>query len=186
VTAATNVLARDGFGGATLGRIADEAGLDKRNILYYYDTREALLVRVVQAVGERVAEHIEAAVGEVETPVQLADALVDAMWSGITSAPEFARAYFALVGGGAGSPEVEEALRALKDAYEQLIARQLQAVAHTRWRLRDDLAGMVTLTLAVFRGLLLEWTETGDTAASAAGLRRLKRAIAAEYVLVDD
>ena len=132
--AATTVLAHDGFGGATLSRIAEEAGL------------------------------------------------VEAMWSGITSAPELARAYFALIGGGAGSPEVEEALRTLKRAYEQLITRQLQSISHTRWRLRHDVPSMVTLTLAVFRGLLLEWTETGDTAASAASLRRLKRVIAAEYV----
>jgi hypothetical protein len=41
---------------------------------------------------------------------------------------------------------------------------------------------MVFLTLAVFRGLLLEWTETGDTPTSAASLTRLKRVIAAEFV----
>lgn len=180
--AATTVLARDGFGGATLSRIADEAVLDKRNVLYYYGTREALLVRVVQAVGERVAEHIDDTVSNIDTPDQLAEALVDAMWSGITSAPQLARSYFALIGGGAASPDVEEALLALKDSYEQLIARQLQSISHTRWRLRDDVPGMVTLTLAAFRGLLLEWTETGDTPATAASLRRLKRSIAAEYV----
>ncbi|UTI63950.1 TetR/AcrR family transcriptional regulator [Paraconexibacter antarcticus] len=184
LVAATRVLARDGFGGATLSRIAEEAGLDKRNVLYYYDTREALLVSVVQTVGERVAAHIEVAVGEIDTPDQLASALVEALWSGITSAPELARAYFALVGGGADNSEVEEALRKLKGAYERLITRQLQSISHTRWQLRDDVPGMVTLTLAVFRGLLLEWTETGDTAATAASLRRLKRSIAAEYVEV--
>lgn len=178
--AAARVLARDGFGGATLSRVAEEAALDKRTILYYYGTREALLVSVVQTVGERVAEHIEDTVGDIDTPDELADALVDAMWSGITTAPELARSYFALIG--TGSPEVEEALDELKNAYEQLITRQLQSISHTQWRLRDDVPGMVTLTLAVFRGLLLEWTETGDTPASDAGLRRLKRAIAAEYV----
>lgn len=180
--AAITVLARDGFGGATLSRIAEEAALDKRNVAYYYGTRGALLVSVVQTVGERVVEHIDDTVGVIDTPDQLAEALVDAMWSGITSAPELARSYFALIGGGAGSPEVEEALHALKHAYEQLITRQLQSISHTHWQLRDDVPGMVTLTLAVFRGLLLEWTETGDTPASAASLRRLKRSIAAEYV----
>ena len=182
LAAATTVLARVGFGGATLSRIAEEAGLDKRNVLYYYGSLEALLVSVVQTVGERVAEHIDGGVGEIESPQQLADALVDAMWSGITSAPELARAYFALIGGGAGRPDVEDALRALKHAYEQLVTRQLQSLDHTQWQLRDDMPGMVTLTLAAFRGLLLEWTETGDTHASAASLRRLKRSIAAEYV----
>lgn len=179
--AATTVLARDGYGGATLSRIAVEAGVDKRNVLYYYGTREALLVRVVQTVGERVAAHIDRAVGPAATPDELAARLVDAIWSGITSAPELARAYFALVGGSAGTPVVEAALRELKDAYEQVIGRQLRSIEHTAWQLRGDLPGMVTLTLAVFRGLLLEWTETGDTAQSSASLERLKGAIAAEF-----
>lgn len=179
--AATSVLARDGYGGATLGRIAEEAGVDKRNVLYYYGSREALLVRVVQTVGERVAEHIDAAVGSADSPAQLADSLVDVMWSAITSAPELARAYFALIGGGAGNPLVEEALRNLKSAYLHVITHQLQNYDHTGWQLRGDLAGMATLTLAALRGLLLEWTETGDTSSIAASLERCKAAIAAQF-----
>jgi len=181
--AATTVLARDGYGGATLGRIAEEAGVDKRNVLYYYGTREALLVRVVQTVGERIAEHIDAAVGPTDTPQQLADSLVDAMWSGITSAPELARAYFALIGGGAGNPAVEEALRELKNTYLHLITHQLQNYDHTTWRLRGDLPGMATLSLAALRGLLLEWSETGDSPTITASLQRCKHAIAAQYDL---
>lgn len=179
--AATTVLARDGYGGATLGRIAEEAGVDKRNILYYYGTREALLVRVVQTVGERVAEHIDATVGPTGTPQELADSLVNSMWSGITSAPELARAYFALIGGGAGNPAVEEALRELKNTYLQLITHQLQNYDHSAWCLRGDLPGMATLSLAALRGLLLEWTETGDTPTISASLERCTGAIAAQY-----
>lgn len=179
--AATTVLARDGYGGATLGRIAEEAGVDKRNILYYYGTREALLVRVVQTVGERVAEHIDAQIGTAERPEQLAEALVEVMWSGITSAPELARAYFALIGGGASNPLVEQALRDLKSTYLEVITRQLQNFDHQSWQVRGDLDGMATLTLAAFRGLLLEWTETGDTPSVAASLTRCKAAIAAQF-----
>jgi AcrR family transcriptional regulator len=53
--AATTVLARDGFGGATLGRIAAEAGAEKRSILYYFGTRERLMVRVVHSLGRQIA-----------------------------------------------------------------------------------------------------------------------------------
>jgi AcrR family transcriptional regulator len=179
--AATTILARDGFGGASLSRIAEEAGVDKRNVLYYYGTREALLVSVVQTVGRRIAEHIDDNLQNIETPEQLADTLVEALWSGITSAPELAPSYFALIGGGAASTEVEGALRELKGVYERLIERTLHALDHTSWSLRDDPPGMVVLIVAVFRGLLLEWTETGETPATAASLKRLKRAIAAEF-----
>ena len=180
--AATTVLARDGYGGATLGRIADEAGLDKRNVLYYYGSREALLVQVVQTVGERVAEHIDTAVGVPGDPQELASTLVNAMWSGVTAAPELARAYFALIGGGAGMPVVEEALRDLKASYLDVIRRRLQSITDVGWEVRGDLDGLATLALAALRGLLLEWTETGDTANINASLMRCEEMIAAQFV----
>jgi TetR/AcrR family transcriptional regulator, transcriptional repressor of bet genes len=180
--AATSILARDGYGGATLGRIADQAGLDKRNVLYYYGSREALLVEVVQTVGERVAEHIDAAVGDPSDPQELASTLVNAMWSGITAAPELARAYFALIGGGAGMPVVDEALRDLKASYLEIIRRGLLSIAGTGWELRGDPDGMATLALAALRGLLLEWTETGDTPSISASLERCEELIAAQFL----
>lgn len=182
--AATSVLARDGFGAATLGRIAQEAGTDKRTILYYYGSREALLVRVVQTVGEQIAENIGSVVTPNRTPDELADAAVAAMWSGVTSIPELSRAYFALVGGGAGPPLVEEALRQLKQAFLGAIARQFEAIDRSRWELRGDPAGTAMFTLALLRGLLLEWTETGDSDELSSGLERFTAAITAEFVPV--
>ena len=68
--AALGVFARDGFAGATLDRIAAEAGLSKPNLLYYFPSKEAmhrtLLVdlldlwldplRGINPAGEPVAE----------------------------------------------------------------------------------------------------------------------------------
>jgi len=68
--AALGVFARDGFAGATLDRIAAEAGLSKPNLLYYFPSKEAmhraLLVdlldlwldplRAIDPAGEPVAE----------------------------------------------------------------------------------------------------------------------------------
>lgn len=180
--AATTVLARDGFGGATLGRIAEEAGADKRGVLYYYGTREALLVQVVRTVGAQIAAHIEAPPRPAAAPERLADGLIDAMWAGVTSVEELARAYFALIGGGAGAPEVEEALQEVKDAFRQAVLRRLQAV-DPRWRM-DAPDEFAVYVMAIMRGLLLEWVEGGETAEVRAGLARLKRAVIAEYALV--
>ena len=182
--AATSVLARDGFGGATLGRIAQEAGTDKRTILYYFGSREALLVRVVQTVGEQIAENIGSVVVPNRTPEELADAAVQAMWSGVTSIPELSRAYFALVGGGAGPPLVEEALRHLKQAFLEAIARQLDAIDSSRWEPRGDPTSTAMFTLALLRGLVLEWTETGDTYGLSIGLERFRSTISAGFVRV--
>ena len=181
LTAATHVLARDGYGGATLARIAEEAGVEKRSVLYYYGSREALLVRVVQTVAEEVAEHLGETARPHQTPAEIADQLVGALWSGLTSLPEHSRAYFALIGGGAGAPVVEEALHELKVAFVRAITAQLRSVDLGRWRPVDDETGLATLILAFFRGLLLEWTESGDPDAITGGLARFRRALEAEY-----
>lgn len=161
--AATVVLARDGMGGATLGRIADQAGVDKRNISYYYGSREALLVRVVQAVGEQMARGMEATIGESER------SNAEVLWSGATSEPELARAYITLLGGSAETPEIDHALTALKQAWLHMISSRLAHAGHPD-DARDDLASLV---LALLRGLLIEWTETGDGPVVDATLRRV-------------
>lgn len=161
--AATLVLARDGMGGATLGRIADAAGVDKRNISYYYGSREALLVRVVQAVGEQMARGMEETIGESER------SNAEVLWAGATSEPELARAYVTLLGGSAETPEIDLALTALKQAWLHMISSRLAHTGHPDDS-REALAGVV---LALLRGLLIEWTETGDGPAVTAALDRI-------------
>ena len=132
-------------------------------MLYHFGSREALLVRVVQTVGERIAANIDVEVRSTGSPQPVA-----VLWAGITSEPQLLRAYFALVGGSAESAEVAIALRDLKDTYVRLIARRLHGEA------TGDAAPIVSLiALALLRGLLLEWIETGDGPVIDAGLAEL-------------
>jgi AcrR family transcriptional regulator len=179
--AATTLLSREGFGGASLGRVAEEAGVHKRNVLYYFGTREALLVRVVQTVGERIAENIASAIVPAARSDQMADAVVEAMWAGVTSEPQLARAYFALVGGGAESPEVDDALRALKATYLALIARQLERIEAAGFICKEDHESVALLILALLRGLLLEWTEESESVALNASLGQFKALLSAQF-----
>lgn len=48
--AAENVFAEYGFSGATTGRIAEEAGIPKANVHYYFPTKEALYRRVIDHI----------------------------------------------------------------------------------------------------------------------------------------
>jgi AcrR family transcriptional regulator len=179
--AATTLLSRDGFGRASLGRVAEQAGVDKRTVLYYFGTREALLVRVVQTVGERIAENIASAIGPAARPDQMADAVVETIWAGVTSEPHLARAYFALVGGSAESPEVDHALRALKATYLRLIAQQLEAIEAAGFRCKEDHESVALLILALLRGLLLEWIEESASSALDASLGQFKTLLAAQF-----
>ena len=165
------------MGGATLGRIAEAAGVDKRNITYYYGSREALLVRVVKAVGERIAQGIETAINTDQQTRERTTAEI--MWAGITSEPELARAYITLLGGSAETPEIDHALQELKQTYLQMIARQL-AHTTTNGQPADDPEHVAILILALLRGLLLEWAETGNSPALKNGLERVNTLLVRE------
>jgi len=173
--AATTVVGRDGLPGATLRRIAEEAAVDKRNVLYYYGSREVLLVQVVLDVGERIATGVEEGIRPSPDPGELARRTVDAIWTGLTSEPELARAYFALIGGGAGEPAVERALEQLKRTYRRLIERRLGAIRKAAGGAHGPAAEAdVLLTMALLRGLLLEWVEAGDRPALTESLIRFE------------
>ena len=46
--AALEVFSKRGFGGSTIDRIAERAGLSKPNLLYYYPSKEAIYVAVLE------------------------------------------------------------------------------------------------------------------------------------------
>jgi AcrR family transcriptional regulator len=179
--AATTVLARDGFGGATLGRIAAEAGAEKRSILYYFGTRERLMVRVVHSLGRQIAETVREATPVMEDPHELLDAIVKTTWEGVTSDPQLVRAYFALVAGDVEAGEVDDALNTIKDLYLSLMRDQILAVQAAGWTLRGDVDQSGNALFALLRGYLLQWLEEGDIALTGGGLEQFKRLFMAQF-----
>jgi AcrR family transcriptional regulator len=160
--AATTVLARDGFGGATLGWIATEAGADKRSVIYYFGTREKLLVRVVDDLGARIAESVREATPAHAGPDQTLDHIVAATWKGVTSDPQLVRAYFALVAGDAEAGDVDDALSVIKGTYPNLLRDQLLTLQSAGWTVRGDPDDSASALFALLRGYLIQWLEEGS------------------------
>ncbi|WP_050897305.1 TetR/AcrR family transcriptional regulator [Patulibacter medicamentivorans] len=179
--AATTVLARDGFGGATLGRIATEAGADKRSVIYYFGTREKLLVRVVHDLGGRIAESVRGATPAHAGPNQTLDEIVAATWKGVTSDSQLVRAYFALVAGDVEAGDVDDALGVIKDTYRSLLRDQLLTLQSAGWALRGDLDDSASALFALLRGYLLQWLEEGPSAFEHGGLVQFKSFIALQF-----
>lgn len=181
--AATAVLARDGYGGATLGRIATEAGAQKRSVLYYFGSREQLLVRVVHNLGGQIADTVRASMPQAEEPHELLDAIVTTTWAGVTSDPQLVRAYFALVAGDAEAGDVDDALATIKDIYKTLMRDQMLTLERAGWPLRGNLDVSASALFAMLRGLLLQWLEEGDIALSGGGLAQFKDLFAAQFAV---
>jgi AcrR family transcriptional regulator len=181
IDAATIVLAREGIGGASVAAIADEAGVAKRLITYYFGTREGLLVQVVRRIGEQIVANVGEAVAGPDSVDAAAAAGFDAMWTGLRAAPHLPEAYMALLAG-ARDGEARVALDDLRRTFTTLVADALAAQEAAGRRLDGaDPEGMTVLVLAIVRGLVLEWIEVGETPALAAGVDEARHLIARAF-----
>lgn len=157
------VLARAGVDGATLGRIAEEAGTGKRMITYYYGSREGLLAAVVRGFATDMRGRVLDAIADVSGPADLVDLGVNALWEVTTERPELLRAYLALTAHHNCSRALLEAMHEVTETFEWLFASRAELMTDHGFRLVDRPAAFVTVMFAGLRGLLLEWAERGET-----------------------
>lgn len=184
---ATTVMARDGISGATLGRIAAEADVDKRMIAYYFGTREALWAEVLRSFGRHVAELADVAIQDHTTPFEIASAAVEAIWKGsVVDEPELTRAYVVLAAGRSNSNPVRLALDEITTVFTELFERGVAMGEAAGFALDDDLEFFVTAMFAMLRGMLVEWSEHGDSPALAGARETFKRVAAVSFRPVAD
>lgn len=90
LTAASRIFARDGFSGARTQAIADNAGVNKALIPYYYGSKRGLYSAVLLDHIERAQESIAAAVDASANPPERLDAFVIALGRYLGEEPDFA------------------------------------------------------------------------------------------------
>lgn len=96
------------------------------------------------------------------------------------------RAYLALVAASAGSEEVAAALADIKQGLREMFTRRVVTLEGLGHRLMDDREAYVTLMLAIVRGLMLEWSEEGDSPDLAASIEQFKQVAMSRFELVSD
>jgi AcrR family transcriptional regulator len=177
---ATVVLAREGFGGASIARITEQAGVPKRMVLYYFGTREALLAEVVRRIGDQIAANARAHTPAAAEPHQAAAAWLEALWRGATADPQIARAYFALIGGSWGDA-IGAALEAMRRTFLDLADDLVATCARAGWSLREEREVFQLFAFSLVRGLLLEWVDAGETPALAQARAQVAHSLAAAF-----
>ncbi|MFT4050239.1 MAG: TetR/AcrR family transcriptional regulator [Solirubrobacterales bacterium] len=161
--AALRCLGRDGYAATSLSRVADEAGVSKRMVLYYFDSREDLFVQLTRSIGERLIALLEDAVAGIQDPAEVVSAGFSRMWDAITSDRALLIAMFGVMTESVTDERLAEAVVDFKDSLRELLRKQLEdARAHGRRVVVDDDVA-VTATMSGFFGLAVEWLETGDT-----------------------
>lgn len=163
IEAAYDCLARYGYSGTSMQRIADAAGVNKRMLHYYFETRERLFDQVARRVGDRVLAQVEETLAGLEEPAEIVTSGFDRLWGEITSDPQLQAVYFGLAAESATDPALKRTLTYVNDGYRELIHRLFFDVGRRGYRLRMDEGSMTVLIIAMIQGFTLQFLERGHS-----------------------
>lgn len=161
--AAIEVLAEHGTAGASLQRIADRAGVDKRVLGYYFGDRDAVLAAVAGRIGDRLLADSEAALADVVDPDVGFAIGFRLMWETVVAQPRLHAAHLALLAASISDPGLRDAVVAVRDRYDHLIQERATTAEAHGWVWVMDKATMSQLVIAGLQGLTLDYLQRGDT-----------------------
>jgi AcrR family transcriptional regulator len=174
-------LARDGYAATSLQSVAEEAGVPKRAIPYYFASRDGLLTHAAEHLIARLVEQILEAVGTLDDADSIIDVGSEAFWAGLTRDRALLVAWLGLqteaITNAALAPAAASATDQLRQMLDGLIAEH-QARGG---RLAYPPQTIQVTTLVWVQGLALEWASHGTTPAlddSIAALRDWLKAAA--------
>lgn len=156
-------LARDGLAATSMQRVADEAGVPKRAVVYYYATREGLMEHVVRYVGGQLIDRVAQAIAGLEEPADIVERGYEIFWSAITNDRALLAAWFGLQAESITNPEFRGAASYISDRVDELVAGLIDAQLARGSRLRIDRESLQVLILANVQGLVLYYLDRGDT-----------------------
>lgn len=107
VRAASAVLARQGYGDTSLKDVAREAGVAPGLLHYYFESKQELLLEVVVRMEREVISDWQAAVADIEDPIERIVAALDHAAERCSRQPEFFRLLFDLYNLGISSPALQ-------------------------------------------------------------------------------
>ena len=163
IDAALRCLARDGYAATSLQRVADEAELGKRTVIYYYGTREGLFDQVVRRVGGRLLDQLEqVTVGE-EDPADIVSRGFERVWAAITTDRALLVAWFGLLAESVTNPALADTASYITTRFRGLIARLIDDALQRGRTLHLRRSSLEVLILAGVQGLVLEYLERGET-----------------------
>ena len=146
----------------TLQDVADAAGVSKAVIVYYFKTKENLVLSTMRWVLAQVAERIRAATAQAAAPESKVRAMIDAIFIDPTRNRNFYLAYIDLVEYSArvdSFNELSTTFRSIVDSmYAEVIALGVMKGA---FRVRD-VTDAAMVVRAVIDGLFVRWLQEDD------------------------
>lgn len=162
--AAVGCLGRDGYAATSLQAVADEAGVQKRMVVYYFGSRTGLMEQVVGRVEDRLLVQVEQLVADIDDPGEALRVAFGHVWEQVIRDRALQAAYFGLVAESVTNETLRPSLARLRSRHRETIERLiagLEAAGHRPLVNRGTLAVVIA---AAVHGFGLEFLEGGQTA----------------------
>lgn len=156
-------LARDGYAQTSLQRVANEAGMHKRAVLYYYGTREQLFDTVVRRLGTRLFDQMEQELSSLDEPAAIIEQGYATLWAAVTTDRALLVAWFGLRAEAVTNPTLAVTANYIVDRFRALVARLIDDLVARGRHLRVERGSLEVLVLACTQGLILDYLERGET-----------------------
>jgi AcrR family transcriptional regulator len=160
--ATISCLAEVGYAGTTISGIAERIGLSRAALIYHFDSKNALMVAVINAIYDEMSTLFKGAAHPSLTPAERMLAVLDASFSFTSSTSQMAQVELLLAGRRDASfrlevaPTIEERDRVFQQAWHQLTFELGGSSA--RLDLIRDFA------VSVFRGITVTRSISSDLA----------------------
>lgn len=171
-------LARDGFAATSLQRVADEAGVNKRTVIYYYETREGLFTHVIQFIGGQFIRGLEENLRDLEEPADIVDRGFQTLWAAITTDRALLVAWFGLQAESITNPDLRGAASYINVRFRELVSGLIDGLLLRGRVLHLERSTLEVLILANVQGLILSFLESGDTPELQAAIATVQRLLA--------
>ena len=162
IRSAYRLFSEKGVHRVPLEEIAEQAGLSKGLVLYYFKTKENLVLATMRWALDTTAERVRQAMAGAGTPEGRVLAMIEGIWSGAETNRRFYLLYLDLAGHAARLHQFTELSATFHAVVNGLYAEVItQGIAAGAFGVEDPEEGAVTLR-AIIDGLFLQWLQEAD------------------------
>jgi AcrR family transcriptional regulator len=163
VRAAYRLIGSRGIERMTLQEIADAAGVSKAMTVYYFKSKENLILAAIRWVLARVAARLTSAVASVEPPEEKVRVMIDTIFVDPHRNRDFYLAYTALVGEAARNERFAELNATFRSIMNTAYADLIRAGEGTAFAV-DSVEEAAIGVRALIDGFFLQWLEEANWA----------------------
>jgi AcrR family transcriptional regulator len=159
--AAYRVMSREGAQRTPLTKVAEEAGVSKALLLYYFERKDALIAAAFEWALNATATRIRQKLAERRDPAEAIDVVIDAVWIGPEANRDYFRFYLDGVDHLTHSPSSD--MGAISRPIINGLYRDAISSAAVAGGLRvDDPEAAANTMRAIIEGFFLQWLQTDD------------------------